>query len=127
MLPLMRVSETVRLVCTADPSVQTDPEPLAWVMADTTSHDDEAMVVTVRTLRSSEVLRIGSMETHVAVEAARVCTVKTSGPGVDASTPDEIHAILERVRPAELACLGGMVLELSLLPEDPTNGPESGS
>ena len=126
MLPLMRTNETARLVCTSDPSVQADPEPMTWELADSTPHDKAAMICTIRPLRSSEVLRIGVTDEHVALEAARLGVVKITGPGVDVSTPSEIVDMLERVHPAELAALGGKVLEMSLLPEDPTEGPESG-
>jgi hypothetical protein len=122
-LPLMRTNDIVRLVCTTDPSVRAEDSAIGWVLADSASFDSDAMVVSIRPLRSSEVLRIGAREdSHVGLEAARLCTVSIAGPGVEASTPDQITVVLDRIRPAELTALGGKILELSLLPEDPTEG-----
>jgi hypothetical protein len=123
----MRINETVRLVCSADPSVQVDAEPLEWRLAEGTPYEADAMVCSIRPLRSSEVLRIGSSDLHIGLEAARLCTTRIDGPGVTASEAHEIAEVLDRIRPAELTALGGKILELSLLPDDPTEGPESGS
>ena len=60
MLPLIKVSDTVRLVCSTDPSVKTkkgaDGVP-SWMVASSVRHGKDALVVSVRPLSASELLR----------------------------------------------------------------------
>ena len=136
MLPLMRINtDQLRLVCTSDPSVMSaasegaaegEDAPATWINADTATLDAEALILTVRALRSSEVLRFqGSVDGHIALYAAKLCTVSAKGPGISTKERSEVEDLLDRLRPSDLAALGAKIVELSLLPADPTEAPGS--
>lgn len=130
MLPLMRIADTLALVCSDDPSVthDGDPDTPVWLEAETATYTNDALVCTVRPMRSSEVLRFqGSDESHIALYAARLCTVRIKGPGLDVSDQAALRELLDRIRPSQLAALGGKVIEASLLPSDPTAATASES
>ena len=97
-----------------------------WVLASTTKHDAGALVITVRPLSSSQMLRCQGFITttddgdaRLAVEAAKLATLKVKGPELLVDDPAELDELLERLAPADLAALGGWVLMQSLA-LDPT-------
>lgn len=125
MLPLMRTSDTIQLVHTADPAVKSKTKDApAWVQASEVKPTKDALVVTVRPMTSPEVLRLQSVDEAVlAVHVAKMCTQQITTPNESITDHGQIDAMLDRLQPAHLAGLGGKVLELSLLPEDPTDAP----
>ena len=133
MLPLIRVRDTIDVVCTTDPSVKAKAEDRqipTWREASKARHSSDALVITVRPLSSSEMLRCHGFlldgrdgQAELTVHAARAGAIKASGPGIDCQDEDAVHALIDRLQPGELAALGGYVLEQSLMVEDdPTNG-----
>ena len=134
MLPLIQVRDTVAVVCTTDPSVKcTNGERSVptWKPADSTRHNKDSLVVTVRPLSSSELLRcqgfLGGGADDQAVltaHAAKAGTVKIVGPGIMCETTEQIEDLLERLQPGELAALGGYVLTQSLTTADPTSATD---
>lgn len=122
MLPLVKVNEALELVNSQDPSVSAAdvPEGSVWLEASKTQHQDDATIVSVRPMRSTEVLRFqGAEEMNVAIYACQLCVTRVRCPEADAKSADEIRALLDRMSPAHLASLGGKIVEISLLPEDP--------
>jgi hypothetical protein len=121
-LPLLRVSDSIELVVSTDPAVMCKAGPLRWLSpADCKSVKDNALRVTVRPMRSSEVLRLQSDEAAaITVDACLMCVQRMTGPGIDESTAQGLADLLDRIPPAELATLGGAIFELSLAPPDPT-------
>lgn len=80
-----------------------------------------ALVVTVRPMRSSEVLRLqGGSASAISVDACIFCVQRIRGPDLDETSATGLTELLDRIPPAELACLGGAIFELSLAPPDPT-------
>ena len=79
MLPLLRTSDRIDLVASTDPSVACDDGPVRWLRpseCDTVQGD--ALVVTVRPMRASEVLRLRSDDpASVSVDAC-TCLLYTS-------------------------------------------------
>lgn len=130
MLPLIRIHDKIDVVCTTDPSVKAkdaERESPSWKPATEMRHGKDSLVITIRPLSSSELLRcqgfLGGGENGQAVltvHAAKSGTVRISGPGIDCDTEEAINELLERLQPAELASLGGFVLMQSLTTEDPT-------
>ena len=123
MLPLVKVNESIELVNSQDPSVSAADvaEGSAWLEASKTPHQDDATVVSVRPMRSTEVLRFqGAEEANVAIYATQLCVQRIKCPEINATTADEIRSVLDRMAAAHLASLGGKIVEISLLPEDPT-------
>ena len=101
-----------------------EDELAAWIEADKATTDGEALVATIRPMRSSEVLRFhGSDDGHIALYAARLCTVSITGPGLNASERGDVAEVLDRLRPSDLASLGSKIVEVSLLPPDPSDAP----
>ena len=130
MLPLIKVQDTIDVVCTTDPSVKVKSsarEVPSWQPASDTRHSADALVITVRPLSSSEMLRCqgflagSSAQAELTVHAAKAGTVRIKGPDIDYSETDLIDGLLERLQPGELAALGGFVLTASLSSADPTN------
>ena len=131
MLPLLRVSESIKVVSTSDPSVKVskkEREVPQWIPAEGAKTNADCLFATVRALSSSEVLRAQSVvsrnpataDAELTIQAARLGTVGFTGPGLQATEPEEVRGILERLSPADLAGLGGFILRQSLLPVDPT-------
>lgn len=121
-LPLLKISESIDLVASSDPAVMCDGDGLKWLPpSKCEAVKDDALTVTVRPMRSSEVLRLqtGSAGT-ITVDACTMCVQRIRGPGIDESTAHGLASLLDRIPPAELAALGGAILELSVLPADPT-------
>ncbi len=122
MLPLLRTSDRIDLVASTDPSVACDDGPVRWLRpseCDTVQGD--ALVVTVRPMRASEVLRLRSDDpASVSVDACTICVVRARAPGLDEDTATALVDLLDRFPPTELAALGGAIFELSLAPPDPT-------
>tara|TARA_R100001510_G_scaffold14607_1_gene11924 strand:+ start:9243 stop:9626 length:384 start_codon:yes stop_codon:yes gene_type:complete len=123
MLPLIKISETIALVNSQDPSVDADGSEAGsvWLEASKTPHQEDAMVVHVRAMRSTEVLRFQSAEeVNVAIYASQLCVKRIQGPSLDAQTVQEIQTTLDAMSAAHVASLGAKIVEISLLPEDPT-------
>lgn len=131
MLPLIQVQDVIAVVCTTDPSVKCTKSERAvptWRPADSLRHNKDSLIITVRPLSSSELLRCqgflggdGNGHAVLTVHAAKLGTVKIAGPDINCDTTEEIDALLERLQPGELAALGGYVLTQSLATEDPTS------
>jgi len=127
MLPLIKVQDTVQIVCTTDPSVKVkaaERELPQWKPASEVRHNGDTLVVSIRPLSSSEMLRCQGFllegpggQVDLTIHAAKNGVVKIAGPGVDCDTEEDINALLERLQPGELASLGGYVLEQSLQAE----------
>lgn len=61
MLPLIKVTDTARFVCSADPSVklaEDDRTPIRWIPADEVEHDGDALVAVIRGLSDTERMRL---------------------------------------------------------------------
>ena len=133
MLRLTRTADRLRLVCSMDQSVRLedeDREPVRWVDEDTVETDGEATVAVIRPLSSREFLRLqarassgNAPEVALVISAAEVGTVAFSGTEVDISTPSDVLAYLDQIGPAELAALGGRVIDQTIL--DPEERPTS--
>ena len=123
MLTLLRVTDSIELVASSDPAVISGPGPLRWLQpVDCKTVKDDALKVTVRPMRSSEVLRLQSDDpSAITVDACLICVQRIQGPGIDESTAQGLADLLDRIPPAELATLGGAIFELSLAPPDPTD------
>jgi len=123
MLPLLRVKDSIDLVSSSDPSVQCEEGSLRWLSpADCTTVKDDALVVVVRPMRSSEVLKLqGASPSSISVDACMMCVQRIRAPGMDESSADGLSDLLDRIPPAELAALGGAIFEISLAPADPTD------
>lgn len=128
MLPLIKVTDRAELVCTEDPSVKVKDgqDFVHWVLKSKAKTDGKELVATVRPLTSSELLRCQGFvdvgaggSADLTVQAAKAGTTALSGPGVNATDPQEVEATLDRLSPAALASLGGWVLARSLETEDP--------
>ena len=126
MLPLLRVSDSIDLVASTDPSVTCAEGGLRWLPpAECETVKDDALVVTVRPMRSSEVLRIQTDNpVGVSVDACIMCVQRIKAPGIDQSTAQGLTALLDRIPPAELAALGGAIFEISMAPPDPTDASD---
>ena len=122
MLPLLRVTDSIDLVASTDPAVSCKKGPTRWLRpSDCKTVKDDALRVTVRPMRSSEVLRLQQADpTLITVDACLMCVQRIKGPGIDESSADGLAELLDRIPPAELATLGGAIFELSLAPADPT-------
>ena len=129
MLPLVKVQDSVEVVCTSDPSVKPNGEEgVAWVPRETAKAKGDALVVTVRPMSASELLRcqgflmanVPNPEVELTISAAMAGVVRVHGPSLDEDDPEALRLLLNRLQPAELAALGGFVLEQSLQPDDPT-------
>ena len=128
MLPLVKVQDSIEVVCTTDPSVKPNGhEGVAWIPRQKAKAGKDATIVTVRPMSSSELLRCqgfigGDESTHIelTIAAAMAGSIRVRGPGLNEETEDGVRAILDRMQPAELAALGGFVLEQSLQTDDPT-------
>ena len=122
MLPLLRVSETIDLVASTDSAVLCDAGPMRWLRpADCERVKDDALIVTVRPMRSREVLRLQGDPASISVDACLICVQRIRGQGIDESTAQGLSDLIDRIPPAELATLGGAIFELSLSPPDPTD------
>ena len=123
MLPLLKISETIDLVVTSDPAVKCDGSEVKWLRpAECEAVKDDALVVTVRPMRSSEVLRLQTGNAgSITVDACVMCVQRIRGPGMDERTAQGLTVMLDRIPPAELAALGGAIFELSVLPANPTD------
>jgi len=123
MLPLLRVSDSIDLVASTDPAVLCKKGPIRWLRpADCKTVKDGALHVTVRPMKSTEVLRLQAEDpAAITVDACLICVQRIAGPGIDESTAAGISDLLDRIPPAELASLGGAIFELSLAPVDPTD------
>jgi hypothetical protein len=121
MLPLLRTSDRIDLVASTDPSVVCDDGPVRWLSpAECTTVKGDALVMTVRPMRASEVLRLRSdSPAAVSVDACIMCVTRAKAPGLDETAATALTELLDRLPPAELAALGGAIFELSLAPPDP--------
>ena len=135
MLPLRKTTDTMKLVSTSDPAVKVkdaDREIPRWIPVSDVKFNKDATVVEIRPMTSSEVLLAQaatisgntSLEADLTIKAATVRTVSIKGPGLDVSDPDGIRETLDRFPPGDLATLGGTVLQVTLLPADPTDAAE---
>ena len=135
MLPLRKITDTIKLVSTSDPAVKVkdaDREIPRWIPVSDVKFNKDATVVEIRPMTSSEVLLAQaatiagntSLEADLTIKAATVGTVSIKGPGLDVSDPDGIRETLDRFPPGDLATLGGTVLQVTLLPSDPTDAAE---
>ena len=127
MLPLVKVTESIDLVNSQDPSVHAEdiPEGSVWLEAESTPHQNDATVVAVRPMRASEVLRFqGADESNIAIYACRLCVVSVKCPEVSTQDQKEIASVLDRMAAGHLASLGAKIVTLSLLPEDPTEAAD---
>jgi len=128
MLPLIRTTDTIDIVCNQDPSVKVkDREVCGWLPLDGTKTDGKATTVTVRALSSSELLRCQGFLAESAgggvdltIHAAWTGTIAVNGPDLHVDEPSEVRDVLDRLAPAALASLGSYVLNRSLETEDPT-------
>ena len=123
MLPLLRVSDSIDLVASSDPAVLCKKGALRWLRpADCKTVKASALRVTVRPMKSSEVLRLqGADATAITVDACLICVQRITGPGIDETSAQGLADLLDRIPPSELATLGGAIFELSLAPPDPTD------
>lgn len=129
MLPLIKVTDSVDLVCSEDPSVKLkrkDSQGVIWALKSATKTDGKETVVTARALSSSELLRcqgfLGGDDSGTAsltVGAARMGTIKVKQPGETFEDSESVVAVLDRFSPAALAALGGFILARSLETDDP--------
>ncbi len=122
MLPLLRVKDQIDLVASTDPSVACEDGAMRWLRPeDCKTVKGDALTVTVRPMRSSEVLKLqGGSASAISVDACIFCVQRIRGPGIDETSAAGLTDLLDRIPPAELACLGGAIFELSLAPPDPT-------
>ena len=123
MLPLLKISESIDLVASSDPAVLCDSDALKWLpRTECEAVKDDALTVTVRPMKSSEVLRLQTGNAgSITVDACAMCVQRIRGPGIDESTAPGLTGLLDRIPPAELAALGGAIFELSVLPANPTD------
>jgi hypothetical protein len=121
-LPLLKISESIDLVATSDPAVKWGGDGVKWVPpSECEAVKDDALTVTVRPMRSSEVLRLQTGNAgSITVDACVMCVQRIKGPGIDERTADGLASLLDRIPPAELAALGGAIFDLSVLPANPT-------
>tara|TARA_R100000278_G_scaffold119544_2_gene101070 strand:- start:6325 stop:6708 length:384 start_codon:yes stop_codon:yes gene_type:complete len=127
MLPLVKVTESIDLVNSQDPSVNAEDtaDGSVWLDATMTPHQNDATIVSVRPMRSTEVLRFhGAEEMNVAIYATQLCVTRIKCPEIDARSADDIKGVLDRMSPAHLASLGGKIVSISLLPTDPTEAAD---
>ena len=135
MLPLRKTTDTIKAVSTSDPAVKVKPkdrELPRWIPVSDVKFSKDATVVEIRPLTSSEVLLAqaatvaGSspMEADLTIRAANLGTVAIKGPGLDVTDKDTIRETLDRFPPGDLATLGGLILQVTLLPPDPTVAAE---
>ena len=124
MLALRKTIDTVRVVSTSDPDVKVkaaDREIPVWIPVADVKHGKAATIVEVRPLTSSEVLLAQAttvagdhpLEVSLTIKAATMGTVSIKGPGLNVTAADDV-----------LATLGGYILQVTLLPEDPTEAAE---
>jgi len=117
MLPLIRTSDRIRVVCTADSSCaldDADREPIRWVPEAEGRAQPEAMVATIRPLSGQERLRSGLGE-DVIWDVLCLGVVALSGPGV----PADVRSAMRAIPAVYLAALSRVILRITDAPDDP--------
>jgi len=123
---LISIDDRQKLVISTDPDVQVDDkarEQCTALPAESAKHSKEALVVTVRPLNSREAMQVftGSEEdqTSTVYTACDIAIEDLAGPGIKASTSDEVSDLVLRLPFQVVAAIGTYIINASLN-SDPT-------
>jgi len=132
MLKLISSTDREDLVISIDPAValeKDDREPVRAISKRScTLNGSTPTVFTIRPLKSREMIRVinasGVSATEGLVRAAEIGLTAITGENLSATKPTEVFETIDLLPHSAILAVGAYLIEMSGLPEDPTEPDE---